>query len=94
MRMRMGIHSGPVLAGSIGSSERLEYAVIGDTVNCASRLESLEKDRHDTVCRVLVTSSTRELLPDDLPVNWRAWGAMRVKGRNESLEVWEIRGRG
>ena len=94
MRMRMGIHSGPVLAGSIGSSERLEYAVIGDTVNCASRLESLEKDRHDTVCRVLVTSSTRELLPDDLPVNWRAWGAVRVKGRNEALEVWEIRGRG
>ena len=47
MRMRLGVHSGMVLAGSIGSSERLEYAISGDTVKFASRIESLEKDRHD-----------------------------------------------
>ena len=46
--------------------------MIGDTVNCASRLESLEKDRQGTICRVLTTSSTRDLLSEDLPVNWRA----------------------
>ncbi len=93
MRIRVGVHSGPVLAGSMGSSERLEYAVIGDTVNCASRLESLDKDRHDNICRVLVSSSTRALLPDDLPVAWNSWGSMVVKGRSEPLEIWELRGR-
>jgi adenylate cyclase len=36
-----------LLAGLIGSSKRLEYAITGDTVKCASRIESLEKDRHD-----------------------------------------------
>jgi adenylate cyclase len=40
MRMRLGVYSGMVLAGSIGSSERLEYAISGDTVKCASRIES------------------------------------------------------
>lgn len=92
MRMRVGLHSGEVLAGSMGSSERLEYAVIGDTVNCASRLESLDKERHDNICRVLVSASTRELLPDSLPLLWQPWGEMQVKGRKVPLEIWELRG--
>ncbi|MFO7628163.1 MAG: CHASE2 domain-containing protein [Prochlorococcaceae cyanobacterium] len=93
IRMRIGIHSGEVVAGSLGSSERLEYAVIGDTVNCASRLESLEKSRQDNICRVLVSSSTRDLLSSSDPLSWQRWGEMQVKGRQEPLQIWELRGR-
>jgi len=44
MRMRLGVYSGMVLAGSIGSGERHESAIRGNTLTCASRSESLEKD--------------------------------------------------
>jgi len=92
LRMRVGIHSGEVLAGSMGSSERVEYALIGDTVNCASRLESLARERHDNLCRILVSSSTYGLLPPRPSLEWIPWGPMQVKGREEPLEIWELRG--
>ena len=94
MHMRIGVHSGDVLAGSMGSSERLEYAVIGDTVNCASRLESYEKTRQTNICRVLVSSATRDLLSPERQdaLLWEHWGSLQVKGRQEPLDVWELRG--
>ena len=92
LRMRIGIHSGTVLTGSLGSNKRLEYAVIGDTVNCASRLEGLEKNRHQGIVRVLISQETLELL-EELPaeVTREAWGTMNVKGRQEPLNVFELR---
>jgi adenylate cyclase len=95
MRMRLGVHSGMVLAGSMGSSERLEYAIMGDTVNCASRIEGLEKERHDGICRILVSGHTFALLyPEgrqDDGLHWQRWGDFEVKGRVEPLEIWELR---
>jgi len=76
----------------MGSSERLEYAVIGDTVNCASRLESLEKTRHSGVVRILVSSATRALLApgSDGQRSWLEWGPLQVKGRSQPLRVSEL----
>lgn len=93
MRVRMGIHSGEALVGSMGSAERIEYAVIGDAVNCASRLESLEKDVHRDVLRVLLSSTTLELLRPDFikTLTLEKWGTIQVKGREQPLEVSELR---
>ena len=92
MGLRIGIHSGVVLTGSLGNTQRLEYAVMGDTVNCASRLESYEKSRQNNLVRVLVSSATRENLgSNDKKYFWESWGALKVKGRREELIVYELK---
>jgi adenylate cyclase len=92
LKLRIGIHSGLVLTGSLGSRSRLEYAVIGDTVNCASRLESLEKERHQGWVRILISAESLNLAgvnpKDDTVIDW---GEVDVKGRREPLRVFEWR---
>ena len=93
MRVRAGIHSGEALVGSMGSADRIEYAVIGDTVNCASRLESLDKQRHQGVMRVLLSSNTLDILDPTIreQLELESWGSVQVKGRDEPLEVSELK---
>jgi adenylate cyclase len=90
LKLRVGLHSGEVITGSMGSSDRMEYAVIGDVVNVSSRLESLEKGRMDGLCRVLLSQELLNLLHE--PQRWQLqhWGSYPLKGRDQLVQVYEL----
>lgn len=79
LKMRVGIYTGTVTVGSLGGKNRLEYGVIGDGVNIASRLESFDKDRHPGICRVLIAQETLEYLDKRFSVE--PWGNLNLKGK-------------
>lgn len=88
VQMRVGIYTGPVMVGSLGGKERLEYGVIGDSVNIASRLESCEKHCQPSDCRILIARETLIHLKDEFQVE--AWGALQLKGKQQKVEVYRV----
>jgi adenylate cyclase len=91
MRVRLGVHTGPVLAGSVGTPERWEFGVVGDTVNCAARLEGLHHDQgHSPTCRVLLSGTSLALVREGIQGPWKRWGTLPLSGRSTAVEVWEL----
>jgi adenylate cyclase len=79
----IGINTGMVTVGYIGSEERTDYTAIGDPINLAARLEKQAQG-----WQIIISGSTREALGDRFPV--RPSGNILVKGRKEPVQIFEV----
>jgi len=82
----IGINSGEMIAGNIGSSSIMSYTVIGDNVNLGARLESLNKDYKT---RIIISDATRTRLK--VPYDVRPLGDVVVKGKSKAVAIYEIK---
>jgi len=89
IKIGIGVHSGPVIGGNLGNSNKLEYTVIGDTVNVASRIENLTKRYNSSL---IVSGTTFEKIPPLLKkkVNMKAIANAEIRGKAQPLTLYSM----
>lgn len=94
VRIRVGIATGPVVAGCLGSTQRIKYTTIGDVVNTSARLESFSKEapgnNPDSLCQVLLAEQTAECLEDRFELE--PVGTVSLKGKSKGVMVYRLLG--
>lgn len=86
--MRVGIATGEVVTGSLGSSQRMDYTTLGDSVNIAARLESYDKSFGPGVCRILMSQETHRQIGGRFLTHFV--GRIHLKGRTQAIDVYQI----
>ena len=86
-KMGIGLNTGAVMSGNVGSARRLEYTAIGDTTNSAARLEAMTKG---TPFQLFVADETRAGLRGEPPADLESLDELEVRGRKGAMRVWAL----
>lgn len=90
LRLRLGLHSGPVVIGNIGAPGRINYTVVGDTVNSAQRLEQLGHDHMSETEQFIALASAETVESARLDPAPPLVGRLAVKGRQAPIEIYRL----
>ena len=91
VRLRLGLHTGLVVAGNVGSALRLNYTILGDTVNVAHRIEELGHTLMQGADTALVLASEATVAAAGLPDDFDLAGEFTIRGRAERVSIYRLR---
>ena len=87
IRVGVGVHYGPVILGTVGSDDRMDTTVIGDSVNIAFRLEGLAPKYH---ADIVISAQTLKAINNKQQIDCRVLDLVRVKGRQAPIRIYEV----